>query len=176
MEKIISTPGKFRKLDSNETRKRETRLQNILRGLNSDVEKVDDLNSAAGFRVDLKKHRVSDAVYHRILPCGSRAGVMYGLAKIHKENAPLKPIISVVQTYNYKLAKYLDEILKPKVDQTYMLKDTFDFVNRVAEIDLEIDRYMVSFDVESLFHKHTDRGYYRDHLEARLHQKHQVFP
>ncbi len=43
MEKIISTPGKFRKLDSNETRKRETRLQNILRGLNSDVEKVDDL-------------------------------------------------------------------------------------------------------------------------------------
>jgi len=50
MEKIISTPGKFRKLDSNETRKRETRLQNILRGLNSDVEKVDDLNSAAGFR------------------------------------------------------------------------------------------------------------------------------
>jgi len=76
---------------------------------------------------------------------------MYGLAKIHKENAPLKPIISVVQTYNYKLAKYLDEILKPKVDQTYMLKDTFDFVNRVAEIDHGVDRYMVSFDVESLF-------------------------
>jgi len=133
------------------TRTRETRLQNILRSLNSDVEKVVDLNSAKGSRIELKKRRMSDEVYRRVLPCGSRAGVLYGLAKIHKANVPLRPIISAVQTYNYKLAKYLDEILKPKVNQAYMLVDTFDFVNKVSTLDHVKDKYLVSFDVESLF-------------------------
>ena len=32
-----------------------------------------------------------------------------------------------------------------------MLKDTFDFVNRVSKIDMSEDDYMVSFDIESLF-------------------------
>ncbi len=148
---IVNTPGKFQRLKGNVTKTRETRLQNIMRSLNSDVEKVVDLNSAMGFRIELKKRRMSDEVYRRILPCGSRAGVLYGLAKIHKANVPLRPIISAVQTYNYKLAKYLDEILKPKVNQTYMLKDTFDFVNKVATLDQSKDKYIVSFDVESLF-------------------------
>jgi hypothetical protein len=64
----------------------------------------------------------------------------------------LRPIISAVNTYNYKLAKYLDEILKP-FSQTseHMLKDTFDFVNKVNRINTETDKYMVSFDIESLF-------------------------
>jgi len=148
---IVNTPGKFQKLKGNVTRTRETRLQNILRSLNSDVEKVVDLNSAKGSRIELKKRRMSDEVYRRVLPCGSRAGVLYGLAKIHKANVPLRPIISAVQTYNYKLAKYLDEILKPKVNQAYMLVDTFDFVNKVSTLDHVKDKYLVSFDVESLF-------------------------
>jgi hypothetical protein len=77
--------------------------------------------------------------------------VLYGLPKIHKKDVPLRPIISAVQTYNYKLAKYLDEILKPLVNKEYMLKDSFDFVNKVAHLNPEKDKFLVSFDVESLF-------------------------
>ena len=76
---------------------------------------------------------------------------MYGLPKIHKTGTPIRPIISAVKTYNYDLAKYLDQILKPLIDQEYMLKETNDFVNRIASIDVNSDRYLVSFDVESLF-------------------------
>jgi len=86
------------------------------------------------------------------MPCGSRAGIMYGLPKIHKEGAPVRPIISGIGTYNYKLAKYLDRILKPlTTNSNYIIKDTFDFVNRVSKIQTNVNQRVVSFDVESLF-------------------------
>ena len=77
--------------------------------------------------------------------------MLYGLPKVHKQGAPIRPIISAVQTYNYKLAKYLDEILKPIVDNEMMLTDTYDFVNKASNLNVTTDKRMVSFDVESLF-------------------------
>ena len=94
---------------------------------------------------------MTDEVYHRIVPSGSRAGVLYGLPKIHKPDVPVRPIISAVGTYNYKLAKYLVEILSPLIDDKYILKDTFDFVNKVSNLDPSTDKYMFSYDVVSLF-------------------------
>ncbi|CAF0863808.1 unnamed protein product [Brachionus calyciflorus] len=77
---------------------------------------------------------------------------MYGLPKIHKEGCPIRPIISAVGTYNYKLAKYLDEILKPLLDNSkYILKDTFDFVNKIKSLSTSIDKNLASYDVQSLF-------------------------
>ena len=77
---------------------------------------------------------------------------MYGLPKIHKNNCPLRPIISAVGTYNYKLAKFLVEILSPLVrDNEHILKGTFDYVNKVSHLSTIIDKAMLSFDVESLF-------------------------
>jgi hypothetical protein len=58
---------------------------------------------------------------------------------------------SAVKTYNYNLAKWLNEILTPVVDTTHMLKDTYDFVNKISTLDSNVDRYQVSFDFESLF-------------------------
>jgi len=73
---------------------------------------------------------------------------MYGLPKIHKEREPGRPIISVGGTYNFRLPKYLDQILKPLIPtNNYIIKDTFDFVN----MPNTPNQRMVSFDVESLF-------------------------
>jgi hypothetical protein len=128
--------GKFNKLSSDETIKRERNLQVYLRGLN-------------------KKNRnkkLSDLDYKRILPCGSKAGVMYGLPKIHKDGCPLRPIILAVGTYNYKLAKYLVEIISPLLEKDdHTTKDTFDFVNKVSNLDTKVDKFMLGFDLESLF-------------------------
>jgi hypothetical protein len=74
------------------------------------------------------------------------------IPKIHKANCPLRPIISAVGNYNYKLAKWLVEIFSPLLDNNkYILKDTFDFVNKVSKLNTIIDKSMLSFDVESLF-------------------------
>ena len=78
--------------------------------------------------MDEEKHKL-------ISPCGSRAGIMYGLPKIHKDGVPVRPIISTCGTYNYKLAKCLDKILKPLTTKNnFIIKDTFDFVNRVSKL------------------------------------------
>ncbi len=54
--------------------------------------------------------------------------------------------------YNYKLAKYLDNILKPLLDESEtIIKDTFDFVSKVADLNPIDHPYMFSFDVVSLF-------------------------
>jgi hypothetical protein len=74
---------------------------------------------------------------------------MYGLPKIHKDGVPIRPIISAVNTYNYNLAKYLDKILKPLVKDDFMIKDTFDFVNKISTITIDI--IMASLDIKSLF-------------------------
>ena len=133
---LLKQDGKFKKLSSDETIKRERSLQLYLRGL-INKERINKLD---------------DSDYKRILPCGSKAGVLYGLPKIHKDGCPLRPIISAVGTYNYKLAKYLVEILSPlTVNNEHMIKDTFDFVNKVAHLNTNVDKYMLSFDIESLF-------------------------
>jgi len=133
---LLNQDGKFNRIKADETMKRETRLQGYLRSLKNTE----------------RAKKLSDLDYQRILPCGSRAGVMYGLPKIHKENCPLRPIISAVGTYNYKLAKFLVEILSPLIkDNEYILKDTFDFVNKVSNLNTNVDKVMLSFDVESLF-------------------------
>ena len=135
---LLTSTGKFKELNGDETIKRETRLQNYLRSIS-----VSSKNGSS---------EINEEVYNEIMPCGSRAGIMYGLPKIHKEGAPVRPIISAIGTYNYKLAKYLDRILKPlTTNSNYIIKDTFDFVNRVSKLQTNVNQRVVSFDVESLF-------------------------
>ena len=53
--------------------------------------------------------------------------------------------------YNYNLAKWVDDIIKPFVEKSkHLLKDTFEFVNRVKFLK-DTNVGMASFDVESLF-------------------------
>ena len=98
------------------------------------------------------KKALDKQTYNRIRPCGSKPGVMYGLTKIHKTGDPIRPIISSVGTYNYKVAKYLVEILTPLLDNnTTILKDTFDFVNKVSKIPVIDNQKIISFHIVSLF-------------------------
>jgi hypothetical protein len=138
VDAILGKGDKFKQLTEDETRKRETRLQGYLRKL-------------------LKDKLLTKGVFNKISPCGSRSGIMYGLPKIHKEGAPIRPIISSIGTYNYRLAKYLDEILKPLTTKNnFIIKDTFDFVNKVSKLETTDEQHVVSFDVESLFYQHTN--------------------
>ena len=43
---------------------------------------------------------------------------MYGLVKVHKDNNPVRPVVSMIGTPEYQLAKFLDVIIKPYVPQT----------------------------------------------------------
>ena len=91
------------------------------------------------------------AVAESVRPSGSRLAHLYGLPKTHKKELAMRPILSATQTYNYALAKWLDDKLKPLATNQYMISDTFGFVNEVHELVINNEDILVSYDVSSLF-------------------------
>ena len=77
-------------------------------------------------------------------------GVLYGLPKVHKDNYPIRPILSACNTPNYMLAKYLVPNLSPLTKNCYTVHSSFAFAKEICEIDAT-NLVMASFDVTSLF-------------------------
>ena len=127
---IIDDKTKFKMLERDPTGSRESSLQRYLRFLKN-------------------QGILDDAVYEGIRPVGSVPGRIYGLPKIHKNQSPLRPIISSINTYTYKLSRFLVDILKPLTVNDFSAKDSFSFVNEILSI--KSAPYMCSFDVVSLF-------------------------
>lgn len=77
---------------------------------------------------------------------------IYGLPKIHKENTPLRPICSSINSPSYNLCKYVIKILNNlTVHSKYNIKDAIQFKQKVNNMKLEPDEKLISFDVVSLF-------------------------
>ena len=64
--------------------------------------------------------------------------------------SPFRPIVPSLNTFNYKLAKYLCNLLQPLLPNTYTISDTFSIVQELKTIEIS-NKFMVSFDVVSLF-------------------------
>ena len=47
------------------------------------------------------KSLVSDTEYSKIYPTGSQPGKLYGMAKVHKPNCLLRPVLSAINTPEY---------------------------------------------------------------------------
>jgi len=97
-----------------------------------------------------KQGAISDQFYQKIRPCGSQPARLYGLPKVHKDNHPLRPICSSVNSYNYKLASELASILSPYTKNSFTVKNSFTFVNGIKELTVD-ESFLCSFDVKSLF-------------------------
>ena len=62
-------------------------------------------------------------------------------------------MVSMVGTPKYKLAKYLDNVIKPHIPDAYLLRSTENFIERLKECPCNNKNTMVNFDVVSLFTK-----------------------
>ena len=82
---------------------------------------------------------------------GANPGIMYGLPKIHKPNLPIRPILSAIGTFNYKLAKFLVPILRPLTFNQYTINNTSHFIDDIKRLRFDHNTFMASFDVTSLF-------------------------
>ena len=92
-------------------------------------------------------------VYRDLSPQGSKAGILYGLPKVHKVNCPARPIMVsywYIQ-YNYSLAKFLAPMLQPLASNQYTVHSSFSFVKGIIDFNFSPNTVMVSFDVVSLF-------------------------
>lgn len=77
---------------------------------------------------------------------------IYGLPKIHKQNIPLRPIVSCIQSPLYSLQKYLTNILVNIVGKTkYHVKDSWEFAAFIKQQIIPPGYKIISLDVISLY-------------------------
>ena len=98
------------------------------------------------------KDKLEETNYKRIRPNDASTAKFYELPKIHKENNPLRPIVSLPGSPTYELSKYLAMILHPLVKTSpHTINNANTFLTNIKDLKLEPDEIMISFDVVSLF-------------------------
>ena len=76
----------------------------------------------------------------------------YGLPKIHKDNIPLRPIVSLPGAPTYNLSKELwKRLRKLNQDSEHSINNAQQFLQRLTDIRVADDETMVSFDVTALY-------------------------
>ena len=139
MHAILNDSSKFKCLFVDPTITRENSLANLLRRLK-------------------KQGHFSEQSHHMARPSGSNPGRLYGLPKIHKDNVPLRSVLSAIGTYNYGLGKAFKQILSDIIKNKRIIKDSFTFVEVLQSVknyelkeERKLEYKMVSFDIASLY-------------------------
>ena len=87
-----------------------------------------------------------------LYPTSENHPKFYGLPKIHKKDAPLRPIVSSIGSITYNAARHLANILGPLVGKTeHHIKNSFEFTRKIRKLEVPPTQQMVSFDVSALF-------------------------
>ena len=95
---------------------------------------------------------INDVNYRRLYPTGAGSPKFYGLPEVHKEEMPLRPIVSSIGAVAYETAKELSRILKPLVGKSpYQVQNNQEFLQHLEGIKLGPDEIIMSYDVKALF-------------------------
>ena len=97
------------------------------------------------------KPQVDTRIYHNIYPQGGMPGKLYGTAKVHKASIPLRPVVSMINTPQYDLSKYLDNVLRPYLQNQHTVSSAFQLTEKLKTLTLTDTTDIVSFDVCNLF-------------------------
>ena len=124
---ILSDQSKFKRISRNPTEKLKQKANKLIETLNAGQDSLKLPKIIGDFR----------------------PGYVYGNIKTHKENNPLRPIISQIPTPTYNLAKQVNHIISPYIPSQYSLKSSNDFIDLLQEHENE--GIIASLDVESLF-------------------------
>ena len=57
----------------------------------------------------------------------------------------------MINTSEYKLAEFLDSIIKPHVSNSYIVQSTNDFLTKLKDFDSNSNKVLVSYNVKLLF-------------------------
>ena len=97
-----------------------------------------------------KKDEISEAMYNRLISTGAQPARLYGLAKVHKQGTPLRPVLSLpgssYDNLNKTLAKYFEENEGANIEtNTQMAREILE------KTELDSDESIISLDVKSLY-------------------------
>ena len=157
---IISKPDKGRGVVIRKVAEYKQKVENILNDLTKfkpskeDPFKLiqsleDKLNRF--LRTLISKGCLNPNLYDKLFSSAASPGIMYGLPKIHKKDAPIRPILSACNMHNFNLAKFLVDPLSLLSTNQYTVKNSFEFVKEITSLKNSNKLFMCSFDVENLF-------------------------
>ena len=102
---------------------------------------------------------ISETEYTQLRPHGSNspAARLYCLPKIHKNNMPICPIVSVCGRATYNTAKYITKILQNYCGKTSsFVKDSTDFIKKIKHLLINPgEETLVSFWCQCSLHQNT---------------------
>ena len=126
---LLSDTCTYTKLKKDPTRKYQSDLVAILKTLKE--EKV-----------------IDDSLYYKLYHTACAIPAFYGLPKVHKDNWPLRPIVSSIGSVSYEVARFIADILSPLVGKfPHHIKNTQDFVEKVKNIHVDPCETLISYDV-----------------------------
>ena len=133
---IILDTKQFRKLNKDTTKTLERKMQCVLRKI---------------------RHHLEEKEYKKLCPTGSKLGLFYGTAKVHKlkiveglKELTVRPITSNIGTATYETAKYLNTLLTTLTKSKYNIFSTGDFIQKLKSERIHKGFKIISFDVKSL--------------------------
>ena len=97
-----------------------------------------------------KKDETSESLYTRMRSTGGQPARLYGLAKVHKVNTPLRPVLSLPGSSYYNLNKVLAEFFE-KIEGANIETNSLDAREILESTNLEPNENLISLDVKSLY-------------------------
>ena len=95
---------------------------------------------------------MQENTYRKMYPTGANPPKFYGLPKIHKENIPLRLIVSSIGSVSYGVAKELVKIIKPLMGSSkHHVHNSTQFADEIKKIELKEGECITSYDVTALF-------------------------
>ena len=95
-----------------------------------------------------KRGEISDQLYSKMRSTGGQPARLYGLAKVHKAETPLRPVLSLpgssYENHNKMLAKFFDNLDEANIETN--TKDARKTIESIAP-----DKTIKSLDVKSLY-------------------------
>ena len=97
-----------------------------------------------------KAKSISQTLLDKLKPTGSQPPRLYGLAKVHKKDVPMRPVLSMPGSPYDKIGKFLSMYLS-KLPECMIKVSTSDISDSLKDIIIRDDEEIVSFDVTSLY-------------------------
>ena len=95
-------------------------------------------------------NKIDEELFNKVKPRGSQPPRLYGLAKVHKTNIPLRPELSMPGSAYHGVAQQVAEWLSiiPEAQINSSSKQVSD---KIQSLDLAEDEEMMSFDISALY-------------------------
>ena len=94
--------------------------------------------------------KIGNELYERLKPKGSQPARLYGLAKVHKQDTPVRPVLSMPGSVYYNVAKQVAKWLS-FIPECQINCDTKTICDTLSTVTLDENEELVSFDVVSLY-------------------------